>query len=327
VTVRAFSDERKARWAELGRLLTDAKRPQRLGADGVRRLGALYRASAADLALARRLFPGDPVVAELEQLVGRARQAVYSAATRRPSLRRFVTTDYWRLVVERPVLLLVAAACLFLPAVLAGSWALRDPGAAGGLVPGEYRSVTEPRSGTDLGLTDDEMAAFAGEIFTNNIRVALMTFAAGVLLGIGSAVVLALNGVLLGVVAGLAVGAGNGEPFFELVAPHGVLELSCIVVAGVAGLRLGWSIVEPGTETRRSSVAREARSSVLLAVGTAPWLVLAGIVEGYVTPGGYGLGAALAVGVALGALYWGLVVWRGLGGRAAASEPGAGLGA
>lgn len=314
MTVRAFADERKARWAELRSLVGDARRrPQRLGADRVRRLGALYRSTAADLALSRRLFPGDPVVAELERLVADARHVVYAAATRRPSLRRFVTTDYWALVAGSRVALLVSALCLFAPAVLAGSWALRDPGAAGGLVPADYRAVTEPRSGADLGLSGDEMAGFAGAIMTNNIRVTVLTFAAGVLLGLGSALVLVMNGVLLGVVAGLAFGAGNGASFVELVAAHGVLELSCIVVAGAAGLRLGWAIVEPGTATRRDAAAKQARSSVLLVLGTAPWLVVAGVVEGYVTPSGYGLGSTLAIGFALGALYWALVAWRGRG--------------
>jgi uncharacterized membrane protein SpoIIM required for sporulation len=312
MTVRAFSDERKPRWEELRELVERAgRRPHRLGPDAVRRLGALYRATAADLALSRRLYPRDPVVVELEQLVARARNLVYSAATRRESAWQFAANGYWRLVAERRLALLLSALCLLAPAALAGTWALRDPGAAVGLAPAEYRSVTEPRSTTDLGLSADEEAAVSSEIFVNNIRVTLLTFAAGVLLGIGSALVLVFNGVLLGVVGGLAAGAGNGRAFLELVVAHGVLELSCIVVVGAAGLRLGWSIVEPGTRTRRDALLLEARPAVLVTLGTAPWLVLAGIVEGYVTGSGLGLGMVVMVGVGLAAVYWTLVAWRG----------------
>ena len=108
---------------------------------------------------------------------------------------------------------------LFAPALLAGAWALDDPGAAAGLVPGEYQSVTQPRAeGQDLGLAPDEEAAFSAAIMTNNIRVSLLAFAAGILAGLGTAAVLIVNGVLLGAIGGLAVGAGNGRPFFELVA-------------------------------------------------------------------------------------------------------------
>jgi uncharacterized membrane protein SpoIIM required for sporulation len=314
MNVRRFSDERKPLWRELSDLAARAgRRPDRLGATGVRRLGTLYRASAADLALARRAFPGDPVVPELEALVGRARPLVYSSPTRRRSLVEFVSVGYWRLVVERWLPLALSAALLFGSAVLAGGWALRDPGAAGGLVPAQYRSVTEPRSGTDLGLSPDEQAALSSEIFTNNIRVTMFTFAAGIAFGVGSALLLLVNGVLLGVVAGLSIGAGNGRPFFELVTAHGVLELSCIVVAGAAGMRLGWALVEPGTKTRQGALAAEGRASVQLILGTAPWLVVAGLVEGFVTPSGLGLGVVFAVGLSLGLLYWGLVVWRGVG--------------
>ena len=128
-------------------------------------------------------------------------------------------------------------------------------------MPGEYQSVTQPRAeGQDLGLATDDEAAFSAAIMTNNIRVTLLAFAAGILAGIGTAAVLILNGVLLGAIGGLAVGAGNGRPFFELVAAHGVLELSCIVVAGAAGLRFGWALVEPGTPERAATrLRREAR--------------------------------------------------------------------
>jgi uncharacterized membrane protein SpoIIM required for sporulation len=204
---------------------------------------------------------------------------------------------------------------LFAPALLAGGWALDDPGAAGGLVPAEYRSVTEPRTeGTDLGFSAGEEAGFAAEIFTNNIRVTFVAFAGGITAGLLTALVLLFNGTLLGTVAGLAWGAGNGAPFVELVAAHGVLELSCIVVAGAAGLRLGWAIVEPGRLPRGTALRREARRAVLLALGTAPWLVLAGLVEGFLTPSGLGVAPALAIGFALGGLYWALIAWRGLRG-------------
>jgi uncharacterized membrane protein SpoIIM required for sporulation len=260
MTVRAFADERKPRWDELRALVErSGRQPHRLGNAGVRRLGTLYRSTAADLALARRLYPTEAVVGDLEQLVGRARNLVYSSSTRRDSLRDFALTGYWRLVAERRLALLLSIACLFGPALLAGAWALHDPGAAAGLAPAEYRSVTEPRSSTDLGLSSDEQAAFASSIFVNNIQVTLLTFAAGVLLGLGSALVLVFNGTLLGVVAGLSAGAGNGRAFFELVFAHGVLELSCIVVVGAAALRLGWSIRAPAPAASRSCARRDPR--------------------------------------------------------------------
>ncbi len=308
-----FQREREPAWNELAGLVHAAgRRPERLGPERVRRLGALYRSAAADLALARRRFCGDPVERRLEALVGQARHLVYDAPTRRIAPLRFFARDYWRLVASRPVPLVVSAVLLFGPATLALVWALGDPGAAGGLVPGDYRSVTEPRpGGSDLGLTVEEEAAFASQVLTNNIQVSFLAVAGGMALGLVTAIVLVFNGTLLGAVAGLATEAGNGRIFFELVTAHGVLELSCIVVAGAAGLRLGWSIVDPGRLRRVDSLAGEARRTVAIVLGTAPWFVLAGLVEGFLTPAGTGLAAVLAIGFGLGALYWLLVVVLG----------------
>jgi uncharacterized membrane protein SpoIIM required for sporulation len=314
VNLDAFLAERRSSWDELEALLREArKRPERLGPARVLRLGTLYRGAAADLALARRRYAGDQTVVYLDDLVGRARHVVYDAPTKRASFVRFFRRDYWQLVVARPLTLVVAAVLVFGPAFLAAGWALRDPGSAGGLVPGAYRSVTEPRPhGSDIGLTSSEQAQISSRIFTNNIEVTFLAFAGGILLGVGTAFLLVVNGVLLGTVAGLAIGSGNGRVFFELVTAHGVLELSCILVGGAAGLRVGWAIVDPGRLARRRSLQREARRAVLIAVGTAPWLVVAGIVEGNrANLAESGLGAVIAVGAGLGALYWGLVFWRG----------------
>jgi uncharacterized membrane protein SpoIIM required for sporulation len=313
MNLERFLAVREPVWNELEQLATSSRgRAERLGPQGALRLGELYRMAAADLAVARRRWPTDPSVARLENLVGRARSLVYQSTSRRASLRSFFGSHYWRLTAERPIALLVAAALLFGPGLLAGAWSLQDPGAAGGLVPAQYRSVTEPRdAGADLGLSVEEQAAFSSAIFTNNIQVTFLAFAGGIAAGLGTALLLVYNGVLLGTVAGLSIQAGNGGALYQLVVAHGILELSCIVVGGAAGLRLGWALIEPGTRSRRAALASQARSAVLVVLGTMPWLVLAGLVEGFLTPAGTGTGVVTTVGFALGIVYWMLVVVRG----------------
>lgn len=306
-----FVAEREPRWAELEQLVTRARQsPERLGSAGVRRLGALYRAAVADLALARRRFPGESVVARLDGLVGRGRGLVYRSERRRESVGHFVTTGYFRRVRERPVPLLVAAVLLLAPWVLASLWAVRDPGAAAGLAPRGAQSVVE-RQSADFGLSADQKAEVASAIFTNNIRVALLAFALGITAAIGAAAVLVYQGIALGATFGLTIQAGNARVLWEFVVPHGVLEISCIIVAGAAGLRMGYAIVAPGRRRRRVALAEEARKSVEIALGTALWLVVAGLIEGNLSTSGIGVGPGLVVGVGLGALFWGLVAWRG----------------
>jgi uncharacterized membrane protein SpoIIM required for sporulation len=324
-TVDDFVARRSETWTELERLVQRAgTRPaKRLRGAEVRALGAAYRATAADLAVARRQFRGDALVTRLERLVRQARSAVYHAPRRSGTLRDFATHGYWRRVRERPALLAVAGVCLLGAGVLGGYWAWRDPGAAAAVVPGEFQYVTEPRvRGEDWGVAVDDQAGFASQIFTNNIQVAILALAGGMLFGVGAVVLLLYNGLVIGAVMGFGVGAGNGSAMFQQVVAHGVLELSCIVVAGAAGMRIGWAIVDPGSRARGAALREEARAATEMVLGTAAWLVVAGLVEGFVTPAGAALGLVVAVGAGLGALYWAFVlVWGRAPAAGGASGP------
>src|SRR5437016_4656948 len=267
----AFVRQRTPGWGEPGRLVQSARRrPERLGPAGVRRLGSIYRAVAADLALARRRWPGDPVTGRLEDLVGRSRHLVYATESRSASLRQFLSRGYWRLVRERIGLVGLCWLLMIVPAVLVGVWAASDPAAAGRFLPSQFRGVGE-HGGGDLGLALGRQATLAGQILTNNIQVS----------------------------------------FLSLVAPHGVLELSVIAVSGAAGFSVGWSLIDPGRRSRRAALGLGARRGAEIVLGTMPWFVLAGLVEGFVTPTSLPLAGAVAVGLLVAAPYWTLVFWRG----------------
>ena len=115
------------------------------------------------------------------------------------------------------------------------------------------------------------------------------------------------NGALLGMVAGTSIADGYGDVALALIIGHGVLELSIIVIAAMAGMRIGMAIVRPGNEPRRRVIMREAQAAVLIVLGTMPFFVLAGLVEGFFTPAGLGVVVASIVGVVLGTVYWALV--------------------
>jgi uncharacterized membrane protein SpoIIM required for sporulation len=308
--VDRFTRERTAGWEELAELVRAAgSKPQRLGAESLLRLGRRYRAAAADLALARRLFPGQPITRRLERLVTEARQSVYATEARRRSLWAFLATGYWQRVRERPRLLLLALALLFGPLVLATVWAIDDPAAALGIVPAEFQSAAEPGAGEDLAAEDS--AAFASAIYTNNIRVTFLAVAGGILLGLGSAALTIFNGGFIGAIVGLTIENGTVDGLLRFILSHGLLELSCIAVSCMAGLRLGWAIVDPGPLTRGASLRREARAAMEIVLGTMPWLVLAGLIEGFVSPRQPPLAVAAAIGVVVAAAYWTLLIWRG----------------
>ena len=308
-----FVASRREGWDRIDALVRRAGgRVQRLSAPEVRELGAAYRRLVADLAYARRRFVADPVTARLETLARDARPLVYGSVTERQSLATFATTGFWRRVAERPRFLLISALLLFVPMGAMGLWSHGHASQAARVAGfSELTSGVGRDPDTDKITDTGTNAGFSATIFTNNARVALVAYAGGLTGGVVTVVSLVFNGLVVGLLGGLTVQAGTGDAFFRLVVPHGVLELSLIVVAGAAGLRTGWALVHPGHRTRVEALAEEGRAGVEMALGAALLLVPTGLVEGFVTPRGLTLGPALIVGVGLGAAFWALVVWRG----------------
>jgi uncharacterized membrane protein SpoIIM required for sporulation len=311
VNLERFEAERVASWTALEAALSRAgDRPERLGGAGVRELGGLYRAAAADLAFARRSFPGDPRTVRLEALVLRARASVYARAGRRASLWAFMRRGYWRRVAERPAILLVAWSLVLVPALAGAAWGAADPATAAGIVPAEFQAAADPpASGRDY--APGEAAAFSASVMTNNIGVTLVAFAGGIAFGVLTALALFYNGLMLGTLAGLSIGAGHGTAFLRLISSHGPLEISCIVVGGVAGLRIGWALIRPGTARRGAALRAEARPAIEIAAGTAPFLVICGFAEGFLTGPSLAVAVQATIGACLFACFWGAVAVLG----------------
>jgi len=295
------------RWSELRDLCS---RRRSLDGDQVLRMAELYRSATADLAAARVRFPNDPVTRELERLVADARSAVYAGTGMRQGMVSFFADTYWALIFERRRPLALAALLLMVPGLLGGLWSVVDPDGLSRVLPPEFLWVTAAES-TDQGYGAAGLVGFSTFVLTNNVRVTLTAFALGVTYGLGTGWILVQNGVIFGALTGLAIGSGNGRVFVAAVVAHGILELSCIVVAGASGLSLGRAILRPGPRTRRESLGREAVVAVQLALGTSAWLVLAGFVEGFGSRTGLSWLPTTVIGLILGGVFWGLVIWRG----------------
>jgi uncharacterized membrane protein SpoIIM required for sporulation len=309
--VDRFTRERAHGWEELAGLVREAgSRPHGLGAEKLLRLGRRYRSAAADLALARRLFPHDAQTRRLERLVADARQSVYATEARRRSVVDFLTTGYWQRVREVPAALIIALVLMFVPIALSAIWAMDDPNGALGLVPAQFEDAADPS--TRFGdLSTEEAAAMSSAVFTNNIQVTLFVIAAGIVFGVGSAVAMLLGCAYIGPLIGLTIGNGQIGELLRFITSHGLLELSCIAVACSAGLRLGWAIVEPGPLPRAAALREAARPAMEIVLGTMPWLVLAGLIEGFVSPTHPPLLLAIAIGVLAAGTFWTLVIVRG----------------
>ncbi len=279
---------RKDNWEALVRLLDRSQGGMsRLSPDEVRALGQYYRSATADLALAQRDFPRHRVTVYLNRLVGRAHGVIYRSepmAVRR--MLHFVTTGYPQAYRQAFPFILTAALLFILPGLIAGlltyarpetgRWAL--PMSAQRLIP----QLEERELWTDIPIEERPYASTF--IAQNNIQVAFLAFAGGVLAGIPTLYLMLLNGLMLGGVSGLAWYYGVGFELWSFVIGHGVIELSVIFIAGGAGLRLGWAILRPGYLRRRDALAQAARQAVRLVAGCIPLLLIAGTIEGFLSP-------------------------------------------
>jgi uncharacterized membrane protein SpoIIM required for sporulation len=285
-----------------------------LDAAQIEALARAYRSVVSDLAIAQRDFPNDQLTLWLNGLASRAHLRLYRAPA--PSWRRFgdfFWTDFARRFRAAGPYLAVSALLLFGPALVAYILALLDPTLRDALVPARMRQVMENgRTWTDI--QPAVRPGMATMIFTNNIQVAFLGFAGGVLFGLGTAYVLVNNGLMLGGVLGAAQYYGVAPLLWSFISPHGYLELTCIVIAGAAGLMLGDALLRPGLLMRREALARAARRAVELVMGAAPVLVVAGLIEGFVSPSELPIEAKLFIGPLTGVVLYALLFTVGRNG-------------
>jgi len=305
-------------WDRLNALARRASgRASRLSGDEVDELTALYLLTSSHLSWLRTHHPQLGLVDSLTSTVGLANGAIYGSRRAGPaSFVGFFSTTFpaalwyhrWRIV--------VAAVVLIGPAVAIGGWLANSDAAIDALIDETTRRAYIE---TDFESYYSSAPAeqFSSEVFINNVQVAFLAFASGITLGIGTLAILILNGANGGFAGGLFHNAGQGSLFWGLILPHGLLEISAIVVAGGAGLGLGWSIVAPGDKTRASSLADEGQRSVVVILGLIPAFAVAAIIEAFVTPSGLSTTARVGVGIMAAAGFW---VWALAFGRDAAAR-------
>ena len=258
----------------------------------------LYLRASAHLAEAHARYADPALVDYLNRLVGRAHAAIYGS--RSPSGRgvlRVFGSSYRRAIRETAPFILVAAALLVVVALAADAWIATSPAARAGLIPPAAREAIRHATGArrpELGPAP-ELSSF---ILVNNVQVAFFAFALGITFGIGTLWIVVQNAATLGVLGGAFQALGKAGPFWSLILPHGLLELTAITIAAGAGLRMGWAVVDPGDRPRLVALSEEAARSVLVVVGVIPAFVVAAVIEGFVT----GTAVPTAVQLGLGAL-------------------------
>jgi uncharacterized membrane protein SpoIIM required for sporulation len=281
-------EKRKTYWARLEQLVDRSKRGGISALDHreLQELGLLYRQTASDLAAVREDVTSNQLAFYLNQLLGRAHNLIYMGHKQKISgLVRFYAQTFPQVFRETSRQTLLAFLIFAVTGVASWAVTIHDPTFAHRLLGPQMMDTIEKREMWTQSIVTIKPLA-ASTIMTNNLSVSFATFALGITAGIGTVWMLVVNGLLIGVIGAATWQAGMALQLWSFVAPHGVLELPAIFIAGGAGLEIAGGMLFPGLLPRRESLARAGGRAARLVLGIVPMLVVAGIIEGFVSPSG-----------------------------------------
>ena len=263
----------------------------------------LYQEVATHLSTVRSVAPDPSVVSRLSDVLGRARAAI--AGAHDPAL-----SDVARfLVLSLPAALYrirwwtVGVMAVFVAiAVVAGVQVFTDPGAQAAMgSPGELRTLAEESFAAYY--SENPAGSFAALVWTNNAVIAALCVAFGIT-GVLPVYILVSNAVSVGAIGGVLALYDGMDIFFQLILPHGLLELTAVFVAGGAGLKIFWSMIDPGGRPRGQALSEEGRSLFTVAIGLVGVLAVSGLIEAFVTPSSLPWWLKIVIGALALAAFW-----------------------
>lgn len=312
MSIDQFIQRNERAWGRLEQLGRRARRrrPQLSPAE-LDEFVRLYQQTSTHLSHARTNLRDPALTMRLTRLVADANGALYGRSGRAVrSMADFFRYSFPAAVWTARSFVVAAALLTFVPSIVFGIWlgvsdraidSIADEAAQQAYVTEDFESY----------YSSAPAAQFSTEVLVNNIQVSFLAFALGIAFCVGTAYVLAFNGLNLGIAAGLFYNVGEPSRFWGLILPHGLLELSAVVVAGAAGLRLGWALIAPGDRTRADALAREGRRSVVIVLGLVLAFIAAGLIEGFVTPSSLSTPVRIGIGVLAELVFVLYIVTRG----------------
>ena len=311
-TIDSYVLEHTEEWLRLEALVDAAQhRSRKLSGEERDELLFRYQRVSAHLSHVRSTF-GDPqVTARLTRIVAGARAAIYGhQAKSAGAVRTFFTATFPAAVWTARRFILVSTIAFLLPGIIVGAWLANSPAAIEASAPAALREAYIAED-FEAYYSSSPAAEFSTEVLINNIQVSFLAFVAGIAWGVPTLLVLVWNGANVGVAAGLFHDAGEAQRFWGLILPHGLIEITAILVAGGAGLRMGWSLIVPGDKTRTASLVAEAQRAVSVIIGLVIVFIIAGLIEGFVTPSPLDTWARVSIGATAFVAFWAYVIGLG----------------
>lgn len=322
--IDAFVAAHQGAWWRLQQLTEQARKASKtaVSPDELDEMVHLYQRSGANLAHARVQYAADSaLVNRLTLLVTDAHGVLYGQPDTevKRGLQQFATVTFPAAIYSLRRYIVVATLLTCVPWAFFQIWLAISPAAFDVVAP-DAAAQQYIEQDFEAYYSNQPSQNFATQVFVNNVRVGFLAFAAGILLCVVTALLLAFNGANVGVAGGLFTNVGQADKFWGLILPHGMLEISAVIVSGAAGLRIGWAIIDPGDRTRANALTEEARRVGSVLIGLIVAFGLAAVVEGFVTGKPWPTALRISIGVFVFVLFWGLTILYAIRVRRAGNE-------
>jgi uncharacterized membrane protein SpoIIM required for sporulation len=308
-----FEQQHQAVWQQVEAAL---EKPTQ--GDNSKILAEHYMVLCQHLAIAKERLYGAALVERLNNLVLDVYRELYRyRAQTRLNIYAFLKRDFPLAIYRHRYFILLSFLVLVLPGLVAGIWTYLDEDAVYSLLDGpqvrQVERMYDPQARKLGREREAETDIFMfGFYIKNNISIAFRCFAGGMVIGIGTLLVLFFNGMFMGSIAGHLTRLDYVDTFYPFVVGHGSFELTAIVFSGAAGLRLGYAILNPGQLSRLDSLRKAGRDVVPMLYGIFLMLVIAAFLEAF-----WSSSASLSIEVkyTVGAVLWALVLLYSFSGR------------
>lgn len=299
MNIKQFVKQHRDEWKELEDLAKQMqKKGRRVPGTTIIEFQRLYQKSVQHLSYSQTYFPSEEVTIYLNELVATAHNILYrDQVSSYQQIRYFFSTKFIGLFLEQWKFILIATLLFLVGGIAAFISIVDDPLHFYSIMPEEMTAGVNPEK---LGEGHDSIdsSLMSADIMTNNIQVAILAFASGITFGILTIYLLVYNGLMIGALAAVYWHAGMSYEFWAYIVPHGIVELMAIFIAGGAGLLMGYKLFVPGKYSRAYQLKENAKRSVQLFLGTIPLFIIAGIIEGFITPSSMSLEMKYAVALA-----------------------------
>ncbi|WNS77465.1 stage II sporulation protein M [Bacillus sp. DTU_2020_1000418_1_SI_GHA_SEK_038] len=298
MNVKQFIKQHRENWQQLEQMASAMqKRKRKITGPEINQFYRLYQKAAQNLSYSQTYFPNENVTPYLNALVSKSHNVLYkNQMTSMKQIRYFFRTKFIGLLIEQWKFIIAAMILFTLGGIGSFFSVIDDPLHIYSILPADMAQGVDPEKlGSSDGAVDSSFMSAA--IMTNNIQVAILAFTGGVTFGILTIYLLIYNGILVGALAALFWHHGKSYDFWAYIVPHGMIELTAIFIAGGAGLLMGYKLFVPGNFSRGFQLKQQASRSVQLLLGTIPLFVIAGVIEGFITPAAISLEAKYLVAI------------------------------